>query len=234
MKNQYDTPEFFAEYAQMSRSLFGLEGAGEWSQLEPMIPELVGKTVLDLGCGYGWHCAYAARKGAAFVLGIDQSELMIREAQRRNAASGVTYHICALEDYAYPSEHYDLVISNLVLHYIADLDWVYRKVFITLKPDGVFLFNIEHPTFTAGVRQEFSPDGTWPVTDYYYPGERKTNFLGHTVSKQHHTLTQIIMGLIHAGFQIEALEEAMPPVKWREQMPEEMKRPMMLLIRAKK
>ncbi len=234
MKNQYDTPEFFAEYAQMSRSLFGLEGAGEWSQLEPMFPELVGKTVLDLGCGYGWHCAYAARKGAAFVLGIDQSELMIREAQRRNAASGVTYHICALEDYAYPSEHYDLVISNLVLHYIADLDWVYRKVFITLKPDGVFLFNIEHPTFTAGVRQEFSPDGTWPVTDYYYPGERKTNFLGHTVSKQHHTLTQIIMGLIHAGFQIEALEEAMPPVKWREQMPEEMKRPMMLLIRAKK
>ena len=232
--NQYDNPEFFAEYARMSRSRFGLEGAGEWSQLEPLVPVLSGKSVLDLGCGYGWHCAYAARKGAASVLGIDQSECMIRDARRRNAAPGVTYRICGLEDYEYPPECFDLVISNLVLHYIADLDWVYRKVLITLKPGGVFLFNIEHPTFTAGVRQEFSPDGTWPVTDYFYPGERKTNFLGHAIAKQHHTLTQIIMGLIRAGFQIEAVEEAMPPIQWRAQMPEEMKRPMMLLVRAKK
>ena len=53
--NQYDNPEFFAEYAKMSRSQYGLEGAGEWHQLEPMFPELFGKVVLDLGCGYGWH-----------------------------------------------------------------------------------------------------------------------------------------------------------------------------------
>ena len=70
--NQYDNPEFFAEYAKMSRSQYGLEGAGEWHQLEPMFPELNGKTVLDLGCGYGWHCKYAADHGAAAVLGIDQ------------------------------------------------------------------------------------------------------------------------------------------------------------------
>jgi 2-polyprenyl-3-methyl-5-hydroxy-6-metoxy-1,4-benzoquinol methylase len=24
-------------------------------QLKPMFPELSGKAVLDLGCGYGWH-----------------------------------------------------------------------------------------------------------------------------------------------------------------------------------
>ena len=98
----------------------------------------------------------------------------------------------------------------------------------------MFLFNIEHPTFTAGVNQQFAADGTWPVTDYYYPGERTTDFLGYEVKKYHHTLTQILNGLLKIGFVIEAVEEAMPPAQWRDQMPEEMKRPMMLLVKAKK
>ena len=62
--NHYDNPEFFAAYAQMSRSQQGLPGAGEWHQLEPLLPDLDGKDVLDLGCGYGWHCKYAADHGA--------------------------------------------------------------------------------------------------------------------------------------------------------------------------
>ena len=232
--NQYDNPEFFAAYAQMSRSQFGLDGAGEWHQLEPMFPKLNGKTVLDLGCGYGWHCKYAADHGAASVLGIDQSEKMIAEAKRRNAADRIKYRICDIHDFDYPAKTYDLVVSNLVLHYIEDLQEVYRLVYRTLKSGGTFLFNIEHPTFTAGINQQFAADGTWPVTDYYYPSERATDFLGHEVKKYHHTLTQILNGLLQTGFAIEAVEEAMPPEQWREQMPEEMKRPMMLLVRARK
>ncbi len=234
MMNQYDNPAFFAEYAKMSRSQYGLDGAGEWHQLEPMFPELSGKTVLDLGCGYGWHCKFAADQGAASILGIDQSSLMIAEAKRRNADEKIEYRICGIHVYDYPADTYDLVVSNLVLHYIEDLKAIYRLIHKTLKPGGIFLFNIEHPTFTAGVNQQFSADGTWPVTDYYYHGERTTDFLGHAVKKYHHTLTQILNGLIQTGFVIEAVEEAMPPLAWRDQMPEEMRRPMMLLVKAKK
>ena len=232
--NHYDQPEFFSAYAQMSRSRQGLPGAGEWHQLQPLFPDVNGKDVLDLGCGYGWHCKYAAEQGAKSVLGIDQSRLMIAEADKRNAAPCVQYRVCSLQDYDYPAEAYDLVISNLVLHYVEDLDTVYRNVFETLRPGGVFLMNIEHPTFTAGVNQTFAADGAWPVDNYYYPGLRETNFLGHTVTKYHHTLTQILMGLIKAGFRLEAVEEAMPPEAWRSAMPEEMRRPMMLLVRARK
>ena len=232
--NQYDNPEFFNAYAQMSRSQFGLAGAGEWHQLEPMFPELSGKTVLDLGCGYGWHCKYAADHGAKSVLGIDQSNRMIEEARRRNCAEVIQYRVCGIHEFDYPEDCFDLVVSNLVLHYVEDLEAVYRLVRRTLKPGGTFLFNIEHPTFTAGVNQQFSADGTWPVTDYYYPGERKTGFLGYEVKKYHHTLTQILNGLLQTDFVIEAVEEAMPPMEWRDQMPEEMKRPMMLLVRARK
>ncbi len=232
--NQYDNPKFFDAYARMSRSQFGLDGAGEWHQLEPMFPELKDKTVLDLGCGYGWHCKYAAEHGAATVLGIDRSRRMIREAMGRNAAACIEYRVCGIQDFDYPRETYDLVISNLVLHYMEDLQEIYALVHRTLKPGGTFLFNIEHPTFTAGVQQQFSADGTWPVTDYYYPGQRTTNFLGFDVRKYHHTLTQILNGLLRTGFVLEAVEEAQPPEQWRDQMPEEMKRPMMLLVRARK
>lgn len=234
MPNQYDNPAFFAEYAKMSRSQYGLAGAGEWHQLELLFPELTGKTVLDLGCGYGWHCKYAADHGASSVLGIDQSTRMIEEAKHRNAGDCIEYRVCNLQDFPYPEGIYDLVVSNLVLHYIENLEEVYRLVNRTLKSGGVFLFNIEHPTFTAGVNQQFAPDGTWPVTAYYYPGERTTDFLGYEVKKYHHTLTQILNGLLQSGFVIEAVEEAMPPEQWRDQMPEEMKRPMMLLVKARK
>ncbi len=232
--NHYDSPDFFAAYAQMPRSQQGLSGAGEWHQLEPLFPDLAGKDVLDLGCGYGWHCKYAADQGARSVLGIDQSTLMITEATKRNAADSITYRVCSLLDYEYPAAAYDLVVSNLVLHYVEDLDFVYRRIHETLRPGGVFLMNIEHPTFTAGVNQQFAQDGTWPVNNYYYPGQRQTDFLGHSITKYHHTLTQILSGLLSTGFRIEAVEEAMPPEEWRSFMPEEMRRPMMLLVKGAK
>ena len=77
MRNIYDNSEFFAAYAEMGRSKDGLKAAGEWHQLQPLFPKLQGKKVLDLGCGYGWHCKYAAQMGATEILGIDSSQKMI-------------------------------------------------------------------------------------------------------------------------------------------------------------
>jgi hypothetical protein len=112
---------------------------------------------------------------------------------------------------------------------------------LTLKADGVFLLNIEHPVFTAGINQDWIYDSNgrsqhWPVDDYFYPGERVTHFLGQDVTKQHHTLTQILMGLIKAGFQLDAVEEAMPSADMMDipGMSDEMRRPMMLLIKSVK
>lgn len=241
MNNIYDDKNFFDAYSQMARSTGGLASAGEWHQLKPMFPPLEGRDVLDLGCGYGWHSKYASEQGAKRVLGIDLSEKMIAEAKRRNPAPNVTYEVCRLEDYDYPKDSYDLVISNLVLHYVADLGAVFAKVYQTLKDGGVFLFNIEHPTFTAGINEDwiYNDDGTpqaWAIDNYFYPGERETVFLGQKVTKQHHTLTQILMGVLNAGFELEHVEEAQPPEDMMDipGMKDEMRRPMMLLVRAKK
>ena len=239
MKNEYDDERFFEEYAKMSRSRDGLRSAGEWHQLKPLFPPLEGKRVLDLGCGYGWHCRYAAEQGAVRVLGLDLSGKMIEEARRRNAGSPIEYRICGIEEYEYPENAWDCVISNLALHYIENIENVFQKVHRTLKPGGVFLFNIEHPVFTAGVGQDwiYTQEGTpqyWPVDDYFLPGERHTRFLGCDITKQHHTLTQILMGLLRNGFALEAVEEAEPPQEMMEipDMKDELRRPMMLLVKA--
>lgn len=240
MNNTYDNEKFFSRYAAMPRSRDGLSAAGEWHQLRPLFPPLAGKSVLDLGCGYGWHCKFSAEQGAKQVLGIDLSEKMIEEARKRNGAPAITYRVCGFGEYEYPENTWDCVVSNLALHYAEDLEEIFRKVYRTLKRDGVFLFNIEHPVFTSGVGQDwvYGEDGQplyWPVDRYFMPGKRETHFLGCNVQKYHHTLTQILMGLLHSGFVLEAVEEAMPPEEMMGMpgMADELRRPMMLLVKAR-
>ena len=52
----------------MSRSQEGLRAAGECHQFKELFPELQGKKVLDLGCGYGWHCIILVRCSSVWSL----------------------------------------------------------------------------------------------------------------------------------------------------------------------
>lgn len=239
IKNEYDNEKFFKEYEKMPRSIAGLSAAGEWRQLKPLFPSLQGKKVLDLGCGYGWHCKFAVEQGATQVLGLDLSKKMIEKAKQRNMADQIEYRVCGIEDYEYPENIWDCVISNLALHYVEDIGQIFQKVYRTLKEDGIFLFNIEHPVFASGVGQDwiYTKNGTpkyWPIDNYFTTGERKTHFLGCNVVKQHHTLTQILMGLLNNGFELKVVEEAEPPKEMMDipGMKDELRRPMMLLVKA--
>jgi ubiquinone/menaquinone biosynthesis C-methylase UbiE len=90
-ENKYDDEKFFSQYSRMSRSVDGLKGAGEWHVLKTMLPDFNGKRVLDLGCGFGWHCVYAVEQGAVSALGIDLSEKMLEEARKRNSSPKIAY-----------------------------------------------------------------------------------------------------------------------------------------------
>lgn len=238
---QYDQQDFFEKYAQMPRSRLGLSAAGEWPQMKRLLGDVAGLDVLDLGCGYGWHCRYASAQGARSVLGVDASRAMLARAEAMNSSPRVRFVCEALETLVPEAESFDVILSNLALHYVANLEDVYRKVFAALRPGGRFVMNIEHPAFTAGVNQSFvnDEDGRalyWPIDQYFIEGERVTGFLGERVVKQHHTLTTIVNGLLRTGFTLEALEEVRPTDEeiaangWEE----ELKRPMMLLVRAAK
>ena len=75
-QNIYDSDAFFEGYSRLPRSIEGLEGAPEWPALRAMLPDLRGRRVLDLGCGFGWFCRWARTQGAVQVAGIDVSKKM--------------------------------------------------------------------------------------------------------------------------------------------------------------
>ena len=89
-ENRYDYEEFFSSYSHMERSEKGLQGAAEWPELRDHLPDFTGKRVLDLGCGYGWHAAYAADHGAEHVLATDISRRMLERAEEANSRPGVS------------------------------------------------------------------------------------------------------------------------------------------------
>lgn len=240
-ENKYDNDIFFEKYSQMNRSVNGLDGAGEWPELQKLLPDFKGRRVLDLGCGYGWHCIYAADHGADFVLGTDISQKMLAIARKKTTSSAVTYECTAMEDFDYGKERFDVVISSLALHYVIDYETVVKKIFDSLKPGGDFIYSVEHPVFTAHGTQDwyYGEDGEilhFPVDNYYYEGNRKAVFLDETVIKYHRTLTTYLNTLLCAGFVIKHIVEPQPPADMLDipGMKDEMRRPMMLLISAQK
>lgn len=240
-ENKYDNPAFFEKYAHMARSEKGLSGAGEWQTLEPLLPDFTGKDVLDLGCGYGWHCIYAGEHGASSVTGVDISEKMLAVARKKTKCEQVRYQLSSIEEADFADETFDIVLSSLAFHYVRDFDAVCRNVWRMLKNNGVFIFSVEHPVFTAQGPQDWVRDEAgeilhFPVDHYFYEGRREANFLGEAVIKYHRTLTAYLDGLLANGFRIQRVVEPMPPENMLEVsgMADEMRRPMMLIVRAGK
>ncbi|WP_306350377.1 class I SAM-dependent methyltransferase [Flavobacterium sp. '19STA2R22 D10 B1'] len=241
-ENKYDSINFFTEYSKMNRSINGLEGAGEWHILQKMLPDFKNKRVLDLGCGFGWHCQYAAEQGAASVVGIDISERMLAEARKKNNFSNVEYKLIPIEDIDCPAESFDIVISSLAFHYLESFNSICQKVNHCLAQGGSFVFSVEHPVFTAQGKQDWHYDETgkplhWPVDHYFESGIRTANFLGEAVTKYHRTLTTYINDLIQSGFEIKALSEPEPEERLLKMIPgmdQELRRPIFLIIAALK
>ncbi|MGN7382004.1 class I SAM-dependent methyltransferase [Paenibacillus sp. SAFN-117] len=239
-QNIYDELEFYEKYSRMPRSIGGLKAAGEWHAFRALLPELRDKRVLDLGCGFGWHCRYAREELARSVVGIDLSEKMLARAREDTNDSAIEYRRLAIEDIDFPAEEFDVVISSLALHYVERFDIVCRKVHHCLVSGGAFVLSVEHPIFTALAAQDwyYGPQGErlhWPVDDYQKEGLRQTHFLEHDVVKYHRTVATYVNALTESGFSISKLSEPQPTVELQAQIPEmrdETRRPMFLLIAA--
>ena len=240
-ENKYDTERFFQKYSQMTRSQKGLQGAGEWSELQKILPDFCGKRVLDLGCGYGWHCKYAAEHGAFSVLGTDISKKMLEKAQAINSAPQINYQCIAMEDLSFPERTFDVILSSLAFHYIEDFEPLVVNISKWLKQGGTLVFSVEHPVFTSYGTQDWYYDSNgeilhFPVDNYYYEGRREAIFLGEPVIKYHRTLTTYLNTLLQNGFELQHIIEPQPPEDMLELdgMKDEMRRPMMLLVSALK
>lgn len=241
-QNKYDDNIFFDKYSSMERSKNGLEAAGEWHELQKMLPDFQDKRVLDLGCGFGWHCRYAAEHGAKSVIGIDISQRMLAEAKKKTEADNIRYICMPIEDIDFPDSSFDVVISSLAFHYVQSFEDILGKIRKCLSNNGEFVFSVEHPVFTAQGKQDWYHDDHgnklhWPVDRYFDEGMRQSVFLGEEVTKYHRTLTTYINCLVKESFSITGLVEPRPSEEMLRTvpgMPDELRRPMMLLVSSKK
>src|SRR6202023_2731004 len=199
-QNIYENEEFFAGYSRVRGSIEGLGGAPEWPALQALLPELRGRAVLDLGCGFGWFCRWARQHGAAPGPGMDVSWKMrdgVRAAPRDAAR---TYTRADIEQLELPRGSFNLVYSALALHYMENLDGLISAVYRSLVPGGSFVFSVEHPIFTEPAEPGWSLNSAgrkiWPVDGYLDEGPRSTDWLTKGVIKQHRTLATYINMLV--------------------------------------
>lgn len=240
-QNIYDNQTFFDGYTQLPRQVRGLAGAPEWGMTVSMLSKITDKRVADLGCGFGWVSRWMRENGAKSVVGYDLSKKMIERAMKETSDNAIEYQIADLETLELPGNSFDLAYSSLTFHYIQDFKRLVKAIYRSLVEGGDFVFSIEHPIYMAARNPNWIADNgnykTWPVNRYSVEGERRTDWFAKGIVKFHRTMGTTLNTLIDAGFEILRVEEFSPTKEQIELEPglaEEMERPMILLISAKK
>jgi SAM-dependent methyltransferase len=209
----YDDAQVFDRYARLRARAESANDTLEAPVLAELVGEVAGLDVLDLGCGDGRYGRALLSAGARSYLGIDGSANMAAAAranlvgtsgrvQRADLANGVS---------AEPAT-FDLAISRLAFHYLADVGPVLRGIHAALRPGGRLVFSTEHPVITCS-NKALADDGMrqdWIVDDYFVPGRRVVSWLGAEVVMHHRTLEDWFAAVQGAGFVVSALRESKP------------------------
>lgn len=147
--------------------------AAAWEAVADAVGVGAGTTVLDLGCGDGAFCAFAARRGA-IVHGVDIEPDAIAEAL--DAVPGADLRLGMMESLPWVDGAFDVVTSFNALQYALDTEMALTEASRVARPDGriaickwgppaeneffAFLLSIG----AGGVRDELLPP-TDPVED---------------------------------------------------------------------
>ena len=242
-QNIYDNKTFFEGYKKIRDNKVNANNLFEIPALFSLLPELDGKRILDLGCGFGEHCKEFINRGASRVVGIDISEKMLSVAKEENSDPKITYIRMPMEEIDMINEKFDLVISSLAFHYVEDFDGVLAKIHDLLDDSGMFIFSQENPlntTYSGGQRWEFDEAGNKVcvrLSDYGREGERESEWFVDNVKKYHRMFSTIVNSLIDAGFTIERMIEPEPSAELLKEYPDYIKlyhKPDFLLVKAKK
>ena len=218
-QNIYDNETFVDEYDRMRNEEKGTNANDviEIPIFRKMMPDVSGKRILDLGCGYGENDRYYREKGASYVLGTDISSHMIEIANRDNKIDGVEYEILAMEDIDRIDKKFDIVMSSLAFHYVEDFDGLIKNINRLLTENGVLLFSQEHPVTTCLIRDHLEKNKIEIngrlyrlVADYNRCGPRNTPWNNVQVLKYYRNMATIFNTLIKNGFVIDEINECEP------------------------
>lgn len=98
--------------------------------------------VLDIGCGDGQQTLrYKKKIGSKNISGIDGVKEKLYVAKRRGIK---TFCFNLEKEWKFPSETFDVLVSNQVIEHILDLDNFIKEAYRILKPGGYFVISTEN------------------------------------------------------------------------------------------
>jgi ubiquinone/menaquinone biosynthesis C-methylase UbiE len=118
------------------------------TQIDPYVYKTIGevndKTVCDLGCGNGYMARHFS-KGGGKVYASDISEELIRIAKEKSQGFDIKYLVHSADQLAeYTDGFFDVVVMNMSIHYIKNLDRLFKEISRVLKNRGIFVFSGFH------------------------------------------------------------------------------------------
>jgi SAM-dependent methyltransferase len=189
--------------------VWGPEGLREASA--GLLGPVVGRRVLEVGCGAAAGARWVAAEGAAAVVGVDLSAGMLRHAALGAARSGVRVPLVQCDAMALPlrDETFDLAFTAFgAVAFVDDPAAVHREVHRVLRPGGRWVFGTTHP-----VRWIF-PDDPGPdglvATSSYFDRRPYVEFGPDGVAtyvEHHRTLGDRVREVVGAGFALVDLIE---------------------------
>ena len=244
-QNIYDNEMFFDGYKHLRETDANYNDQLEQPAMAELIPDISGKSVLDLGCGFGHNCIDFVKRGAKGVVGIDISEKMLDTAKKESADEKIKYINMSMNDIGGLKEKFDLVYSSLAFHYVEDFNRLAENIYSLLNDGGYLLFSQEHPfvTATLGGHKHYNKDDSGNYTSFTFsnygqPGKRDTFWYVDGVEKYHRRFSDIITALCRAGFIIDTVCEPVPSKKANEKVPfifeKEQIKPTFLIVKARK
>ncbi len=175
-----------------------------------LLPTVAGLHVLDAGCGPGVYSEWLLAHGAS-VIACDVSAEMVRLARARLGGQVVVRQA----DLAQPLDWLataavDLIVSPLVLDYVADWHATFGEFWRVLRPGGHVVWSVEHPAFYPGVASYFATELIhvhWSSFELDVPRYRRP-------------LQAMIQPALAHGFVLDGIVEPQPTAEFVAQYPE--------------
>lgn len=140
-QNIFDNETFFNGYRELRATDANYNEQLEQPAMSKLLPDINGKSVLDLGCGYGHNCIDFVKRGALNVVGIDISKKMLEVAEKESFDKKITYINMSMSDISSLSQKFDLIYSSLAFHYVNDFARFAKDMYALLNDGGYLLFH---------------------------------------------------------------------------------------------
>jgi SAM-dependent methyltransferase len=141
----FDFGKNWSDYASLI-SDDRIEAAVE--SVKRLVPEIAGKSFLDIGSGSGLFSLAALRLGASEVFATDIDEDSVETTRRvlTDNASGGHWKADRISVFDLPDKKFDVVYSWGVLHHTGDMWAAIRKAASLVRPGGTFVFSLYEKT----------------------------------------------------------------------------------------